>query len=694
MNRYSLRTLLTCAAFFAGQEALLAQVVFQSVPVPTGPGVASSTENVDFADVDLDGDWDAAFADGGDTGWDQNRIWINAGAGIFSDETEARLPGQVDTSRDIEFADIDNDGDVDLHISNESQAVSTPCKFWINAGTASGFFVDETASRWVGLGAAGSSLPPSAVLPGGGFVSWCGDTDFADLDNDGDLDLVHSSYGGSYSGSAPTRLFLNDGDGYFAEFNPAGVQLTGPTMTNGLPAIWAEGVQASNTPDASGLQADIATSCADVDLFDVDGDFDIDLLLGAISESPRLFQNRTEENLGLLGFRDVTSASFPSPYVVNGGNYEQEMGDFDGDGDVDLYGVNWGGNAGLDRTYSNSGLGFFSIAQASVPTSGPDDEEADFLDYDNDGDLDVFVANFSGADRLVQNTGAGMFASTTGVGTTSGGPSKDADACDLDGDGDYDVLVAESMNSANKLLSNITQVPDTSAPYLPNVEDPGAQVASTQPIVVRAHVYDNAPYYVTWYNPTQVDMSVDGCDLGAIPARSSQGQVFRAEIPGNLVGNVTLQWQSQDEYGNTGLSADVSYAGTTTLPFTSKFGPSTNSAVTGVPPSLDVLSVPFAGSTLYLAARGAASTGYLLALYDSQIPGGLPLPGFLLANIAGVKLLTLAGALDANGCDAVGLELKSSLSPGVSFYGQVFTFDGSAGGDVLASSQGTTIVTQ
>jgi hypothetical protein len=73
----------------------------------------SWSENVDFGDVDGDGDWDAIFADGGDNSNDQNRIWINQGGlqggtlGVFVDETATRFPAVLDQSRDIELVDFD-----------------------------------------------------------------------------------------------------------------------------------------------------------------------------------------------------------------------------------------------------------------------------------------------------------------------------------------------------------------------------------------------------------------------------------------------------------------------------------------------------------------------------------------------------------------------------------------------------------
>ena len=687
-----------------------AQQVFQqdNSGNPGGAGNSQFTENVDFGDVDLDGDWDAVFADGGDFGNQQNNIWINRGGlqtgtmGDFLDQTGTRFPQQADDSRDIEFADIDNDGDLDLYVSNTSQLINQGNRWWINTGGKQGgtlgFYVDETGPRWVGLGnpAMSSSVAPGLVIPSGSFVDWSCDCDFGDLDNDGDLDLVHSSYGASFGGTVPTRLFLNDGDGFFTEFNPGG---TPPLVTlppgGAVAAIWAEGQFVPNTTNNTGQFADIATNTLDIDLGDMDGDFDLDILHGDRDSNPRIFYNQQNGGATLPAFRDVATAVLPNNYVVNGGNYAQEMGDMDGDGDLDIYGLNWGSNAGRDRTFRNTGAGVYVNLQTNLPQSGADDNEGDFLDYDNDGDLDLFVANFTGADKLYNNDGNGVLSIVPGAGLLDGTPSLDVDAADIDGDGDYDAIVAEDSGSANRTMFNITNIPDTSAPYIPNVESVGNQTASASPVVARAQVYDNAPYYITWYNPTSVSMSVDGCELPSIPPRASAGQIFRAELPGNLVGDVEFTWVSEDEYGNTGTSAPESYTGSSSLSFTSKFGGSTNSAVTGTAPSLDVLSVPFGGSTLFLANRGAANVPYIMGIFSDQIPGaGLPLPGLAVINITGAEVLMLNGNTGADGCDVVALPLNSTIPAGISVFGQTFTLEGASNGDLAASSQGTTITTQ
>jgi hypothetical protein len=252
--------------------ALGQSFVQNTTDIPTGsPGNNSTTENVDFADVDSDGDLDALFADGGNDGNDRNRLWINLGGlqggtvGVFDDQTGTRLPVGTSTSRDVEFVDIDGDGDVDVYTSNTSTASNQTNRWWVNqgglqAGTA-GFFVDETATRWINLGQNNgsttfSSVPMSFVLPAGaGFIDWSCDCDFADLDNDGDQDLIHASYGDVFGGATPTRLFLNDGGGLFEEYNPSGFQLTSDFVLNGNPALWASGTQQASTMASNGTGA-------------------------------------------------------------------------------------------------------------------------------------------------------------------------------------------------------------------------------------------------------------------------------------------------------------------------------------------------------------------------------------------------------------------------------------------------------
>jgi hypothetical protein len=75
-------------------------------------------------------------------------------------------------------------------------------------------------------------------------------------------------------------------------------------------------------------------------------------------------------------------------------------------------------------------------------------------------------------------------------------------------------------------------------------------------------VYDNAAYYTTWYNPTVLEYEVNGGATQTVPGVTVGGQIFRGEIPGALVGNITYRFVSEDRYGNTGTSATKNYTAT------------------------------------------------------------------------------------------------------------------------------------
>jgi len=558
--------LLACASLLA-LPASAQQFVRNTAQIPAQPG--DFTEQVDFADVDLDGDWDAAFATGGDLGNQQNRLWINQGGaqggsvGTFAAATASRFPAILDASRDIEFGDWDADGDADVFVSNHCQATNQPSRFWTNQGGIQGggigFYVDETTARWIGLGGPGSSIPPSQLV-GGGFVNFCWDSDFADLDNDGDLDLIHSSAGGAQSGQAPTRLFLNDGTGHYSEFNPSGFQLTSLNIVNGNPGLWCEGLQQANTMNSTGQFCDIADVVISIDPGDIDGDFDLDLVRTPQDELPRMFVNRSMETGG-LAFRDATSAVFQPGYSTGNGHYEETFGDFDADADFDIYGLNWLVAAGsfTDAFLRNNGDGTYA-APVPVTNSQSDDEDPESIDFDLDGDLDVFIANFSGQDRMYRNNGTGTFTLATGVLPSDSTTSKDGDTADVDADGDPDLFVANDAGQACWFLMNTTAADDTTPPRVGPIEQAADRAPSGTPTAVRVHVYDNASYQVTHYDDVQVEARENKGSWTSSPMRSSRGQVFRGEIDGTLTGLVSYRVIAADEYANTTTSPVRVYA--------------------------------------------------------------------------------------------------------------------------------------
>lgn len=150
------------------------------------------TRDLEVGDVNGNGFPDIIVAnESGD-----NRILTNNGSGIYLDQTGSRLPliSAIEESREAELADIDGDGDLDIYFSNvrifESGA-DPQDRLLINNGQ--GVFADVTSSQ----------LPQKTTNT---F-----DTDFLDIDGDGDLDILTGNFNGG------VQVFLNNGAGTFTD---------------------------------------------------------------------------------------------------------------------------------------------------------------------------------------------------------------------------------------------------------------------------------------------------------------------------------------------------------------------------------------------------------------------------------------------------------------------------------------------
>jgi hypothetical protein len=263
-----------------------------------------------------------------------------------------------------------------------------------------------------------------------------------------------------------------------------------PPPTAGAPPLFREAAEATglrfqHVAGATGEHYMPEIMGAGGALFDYDGDGDLDVFLvqgaplAAGAPVPatghRLFRN----DLGRAGprFVDVTVKSGLGRRALHG--MGAAVGDYDNDGDPDLYVTAFGPNT----LWRNEGDGTFTDVTGEA---GVGEERwstsASFLDYDRDGDLDLFVANYLdftvagnkrcfdavGArdycapaqyrpvpDRLFRNEGGGRFRDVTAVAllTRADGPGLGVVAADLDDDGWTDLYVAND-GAANQLWIN------------------------------------------------------------------------------------------------------------------------------------------------------------------------------------------------------------------------------------------------
>ena len=301
-----------------------------------------------WGDIDDDGDADLAVMGRNRSGEARTLVYVNEAG-----ELRPNLGAGVTPLRngDLAWGDYDNDGDLDLVVTGQD-GFGTP---------HSELFATDVLGGEVSFERAGAF--PDLSLSS---------ADWGDADSDGDLDLVLMGLGSDIDGAtrSHTQLWLNDGEGGFAE---AQKDLVG--LHDGE-AAWA----------------------------DADGDGDSDLAVTGTSSAGtpelRLYLNDgSGPGMVMLSLTGLESSDLA-------------WGDWDRDGDPDLLAAGTGDGGMAATLWENDGGSFTEVAGAGLP--GIRDGDLAWGDYDNDQDLDVVIAGNDGSQAILQiwentigRTGAG-----------------------------------------------------------------------------------------------------------------------------------------------------------------------------------------------------------------------------------------------------------------------------------------------
>ena len=271
-------------------------------------------------------------------------------------------PNPEGHSRGAAWADADNDGFVDLYVTNYEIWPTRSFFDLLYMNNGDGTFSEPTR------------FPPEKNWRARG-VNW------SDFDNDGDQDFYVSNYR-----LMPNQLWINDGSGEF----------TDEAQARGVHGIPAGGTEPGNNDSAPYQYCGHTIGSV---FGDLNNDGHIDLVVVNFAHAGA-YQDRTM----------VCISSGPPAYTfTNIGNkagihYQESyskgaLGDYDNDGDLDLYLTTiYGHNNGT--LFENDGTGRFTDVGDKTGTRGGNSYQVAWVDYDNDGDLDLHANG-----KLLRNRG-------------------------------------------------------------------------------------------------------------------------------------------------------------------------------------------------------------------------------------------------------------------------------------------------
>ena len=397
-----------------------------------------------IADIDGDDDPDVVITGMASSGARISKLYTNDGQGNFTEAQNNPFDPLTDGS--ITFADVDGDTDLDLLITGASPTAYLS-KLFFNDG--SGNFTESLDAPFADVGE--------------------GSAAFADIDNDGDQDVLITGIAPSASFDPISKLYQNDGLGNFTEIsgtsfvpvingatafadidgdNDPDVLITGEsTSGEAVSELYINNGNgnfnlSTNNPIEENIDGSIAFA-------DVDGDNDLDVIIvGITGQNLTTIITKQYLNDGQGNFTELLNTPFD---VINDGTID--FADVDGDNDLDvlLTGNNNYSSSSISKLYFNDGQGNFS---SSAPFKGASECSIAFADIDGDNDQDLLITgkeltpnslgqlSFS---ELYRNDGQGIFTKVPDVPFEAAGDGSVAFA-DVDGDNDLDLLISGRNN--------------------------------------------------------------------------------------------------------------------------------------------------------------------------------------------------------------------------------------------------------
>ncbi len=398
-----------------------------------------------FFDYDNDGDQDLYVMNGSRfEGFPKgqepaNALYENQGDGTFVDVSLKAGVADRSWGMGCTAADYDNDGDQDLYLTNFRCNV-----LYRNEGD--GTFADVTD------------------IAGVGDDRWSTGCAWGDYDNDGYLDLYVANYIEFDLHYKPKSMQYGQWKGMPVFYGPMGLKGAADVLYHNE----GDGTFKDVTKSAGVVDSDKNYGFT-VIFSDYDNDGDLDLHVANDSTPNFLYRNNGDGT-----FEDVS--------VLSGVSYNRDgriqagmgtdFGDYDNDGDLDIFVTNFA--VDYNTLYRNDGDGLFS--DISFP-SGVGDPSwpfiswgTSFLDFDNDTDLDIFVANghvydvdghdlgvtFAQKNQLLENKDGAFIEVTESAGSGFGIKKVSRGSCvgDYDNDGDLDIFILNLDDTPTLLLND------------------------------------------------------------------------------------------------------------------------------------------------------------------------------------------------------------------------------------------------